>query len=276
MGSTGAKKAGGGIGALTGATPSAETETESKVNPKPTSDDDLEELAKYPTKDANDLEGVTDFSDSGWSGTDKWFANPKLSNYTEWKDGLTGAQMDAIEDYTGSGYSDLNAALYGTNWDDMSDSAKKTASNLYEAINNFELNKAIHVARGAELRQTLGFAYGEVDFYNPEKAVQQIKNKLAETGGVYQYNGFQSTSTGSYPAFGGGKGLIIHYTIPPSKGAGAYLRPLSMHSGEREFTLNTNAVVRFDPNSVVYKGGTYHINAEWLGQAKDQKFKKKK
>ena len=144
----------------------------------------------------------------------------------------------------------------------MSPYHKKQATAFYDAINKFELNKAIQVSRGTSLSYIGGASNAD-----------ELKAFLSQTDGVVQFNGFQSASTGPHPAFGGS--LIIHYTIPPSKGAGAYVRPISMHPGEGEFTINNNAVVKFDLDSITKKGGSVHINATWLGQAADQVFNKK-
>ena len=222
-------------------------------------------LVNTPSDDENDLEGVALFEKSNVnpnSHVDKWFANPKLSNYTDWQKGLTAEERNAIAFYTGSGYDNLNDDLYNKPWAEMSNSYKEKASNLYNAINKFELNKAIQVSRATYL-----------SYFGNAHTTEQFLSVLQQTGGIYQFNGFQSTSTGPKPAFGGD--LIIHYTIPPSKGAGAYTRPISEHPSEREFTINTNAVVQFDLSSVKSDGYHTHVNAVWLGQAADQAFKKK-
>lgn len=232
------------------------------------------EFSNYPTNDKNDVKGVTDFDDDSYSGTDKWFANSKMSNYSKWAASLTPAESAGFNHYTGSGYGGLNKSLYEVPWSEMSPSQRKTASAVYEALNRFELNKAIHVARGTDINYIFGsdlsykFKTGD-----KKSAMALMKNALSETDGVMQFNGFQSTAAGYRPPWGE---MVIHYTIPPSKGAGAYVRPISNHASEREFLLNSNAVVKFDTDSLRFENGKLHVDATWLGQAKDQAFSKKK
>ena len=273
MGSTGKTKpiSGGSFAIKTSS--KQEQEQEKAQNQK--SDQELEkqiddeiEYVNQPTHDANDLEGVTVFPNNN-SGPSKWFKNPKLSNYEEWESNLTGDESTSLSHFLGSGSGFINSNLYDTPWSQLTDHEKEDAINIYNAMNKFELNKAIQTVRATNVSEVFGWnaASGDV--------AQNIKNILSNTDNVWQFNGFQSTSTGTEPVFSGD--FIIHYTIPPSKGAGAYTQPISTFHSEREFTLNNNAVVQFDPNSV-YKDdiGRIHINATWLGQAKNQAFKKKK
>ena len=217
------------------------------------------ELVKTPSEG---LDGVTTFEGSTDSATDKWFANPKLSNYVAWEQGLTSDERSGIKFYTGNGYTNLNDQLYNKPWEKMDGYYKEKATALYNAINKFELNKSIMTSRGTNL-----------SYFGGAQNADDLRQFLSGTDGVVQFNGFQSTTTGPKPAFSGN--LIIHYTIPPSKGAGAYVRPISLHPNEGEFTVNNNAVVKFDLDSIKKTGYTTHINAVWLGQAADQHFKKK-
>ena len=216
-----------------------------------------------PTNDENDMEGIATFEHSSVTAVDKWFSNPKLSNYEDFEDYVKNnySAESAIDYYTGNGYDYLNEELYETPWDDMTDSKKKKAADLFNALNQFELNKAILCSRGTSL-----------SYFGNSHNAEGLKDFLNKSDGLLQFNGFQSTSTGSDPAFGGS--LVIHYTIPPSKGAGAYVRPISNHPSEREFLLNTNGVFKFDTSSIKVIHGTVHINAAWVGQAADQVFTK--
>ena len=228
-----------------------------------------------PSNDENDISGVATFPDEtdGWNvardTARDWFANSENSNYTEWVQGLTDPERVAVAFYTDSGYDDLNRDLYETPWDEMSDNLKRQASNLYQAINKFELNQAIEVTRITRANFIFPNVSGRADesyFY-----VDTVRKAL-EDNPYKQFNGFQSASTGYKPVFGGN--LVIHYTIPAAKGVGAWVDPISENSGEREFVINTNAVVKFDPSSVRLEDGIIHVNAQWLGQAQDQAFGK--
>ena len=236
--------------------------------------------ANNPTNDKNDLSGVTSFPDDTVLGNDKaieaatkWFADDKMSNYIEWTDKLTTDEYDAIRFYTGSGYDELNKELYELSWDKMDDDLKSYASDLYEGINKFELNKAINITRAT----SASYVFEGTSKWVGENTVadaETIKKAIKENP-YKQFNGFQSASTGAEPVFGGN--LVIHYVIPPSKGAGAYVQPMSRHGSEREFVINSNAVVKFDPNSVrIDNEERIHVNAEWVGQAYDQHFDKKR
>ena len=107
--------------------------------------------------------------------------------------------------------------------------------------------------------------------------VSQIKNLLAKSNGVLQNDGFLSSGADDHGVAIQGSGLVLHFKIPPSKGAGAYVAHLSsLGTLENEYLINNNAVFKFDPNSVHSQGGKIHVTGEWLGQAKKQSFDKGK
>lgn len=201
------------------------------------------------------------------SGANKWFHNDKLSNYNEWDKSLTQDELQAISWYTGSSYDGLNSNLYTTPWKDMSDYQKEKAIALYNALNKFELKKGITTTRKTD-EQALGFNYGE------HPTIDQIKQQLSKTNGVVQLNGFLSSGADDHGVSVQGSSVQITFKIPPSKGAGAYVANHSNIKGENEFLLNNNAVVKYDLNSIKKVGGKVYITAYWLGNAKDQKFKK--
>lgn len=206
-----------------------------------------------------------------YEGSQKWFNNPKLSNSADWQSLLTSEELHAVKEYTGSDYDYINSALYTKEWKDMSDSQKELASNIYNALNKFELKHGITVTRQSDF-QIFGAGYGK------KMTVEQVKDFLSGTNGVVQNNGFLSAGANSHGAAIAGSGLVVEYKIPPSIGAGAYVNPISHLKGhaENEFLINNNAVLQFDMNSI-HKGsdGKVHAVAYWLGQAKDQVFKKK-
>ena len=228
------------------------------------------EYLKTRTYDENDVEGVTTFTNNP-SSTVKWFNNPKMSNMAEWEKGLTPDQESAVDYYTGSGYQSLNPALYEKPWDEMGSGTKETASNLYEAINKFELNKTIKTVRRCDF-QIFGKSYGQ------SMTAEQVKDYLTNStkDGLVQVNGFLSSTTNPSGTYAYTKGLHIDFEVPPNKGGGAYVSKVGGNGGESEYLFNSNAVLQFDPNSVESKGGVVHVKAKWVGQAKDQTFKNKK
>ena len=198
------------------------------------------------------------------SATDKWFANPKMSNYTEWVGGLSKDEKGGLVHYTGNGYGYVNSELYENAWDNMPASAKKMATDIYNGINKFELNKSIPTVRKMPMVY-LGGAK------NANELKEYLKNNPQQ-----QFNGFLSSAVGDKPTYGHGN-LLVHSVCPPSVGAGAYIRPISQLGHEREFLWNNNSVFNFDVNSLHYDpaDGYWHVNATYVGRAKDQHFDKK-
>ncbi|MBP5423808.1 MAG: hypothetical protein J6Y78_15335 [Paludibacteraceae bacterium] len=226
------------------------------------------DLIKGPSNDENDVKGVTTFNSP--DGALKWFNNPKMSNHEEWKsDLLTDSEEHAIHYYVGSDYDDLNDALYLKKWDMIDGHNKKISTNLYNAINKFELNKAIHTVRRCDFK-----IFGSNTAMSVEQVVDFLTNHT--DGGLIQTNGFLSTTTKPEGTYSHTKGLKINFTIPPNKGGGAYISGIAHNYGESEYLLNNNAVLRFNPKSVkIGDHGYVEVDAEWVGQAKDQAFKKK-
>jgi len=226
--------------------------------------------SKYASKDIGKITHFTDNVNS----TIKWFKNEKLSNFTEWADNLTDDEKAALDHYTGSGYYSMNDALYGTDWDDMSASQKKELSDLYNGLSKFELKKAIEVVRKCDFK-LLGKKSGSM-------TEQQLKDAIVKNGGIIQNDGFLSAAASNSTTYGANSGLVIHITVPPSKGAGAFVAPISWAgTGEKEFLFNNNALLKFDPKSVksVSDGfGASHleVNAQWVGRATKQSFSKSK
>lgn len=219
--------------------------------------------ANSPTKDKNDKSGISEnMNSSPWS----WFNDPENSNYEEWRDNLTEADIKGLKHYIGSGYEWMQNELYKKPWSEMSDSEKAYASKLYEALNKFELNQAITLRRRTDFQ-----IFGAEQ--NSKMTVAQLK-KLLGMNDTFQSNGFLSfTANLDYKVFSHNKGVVIDMVMPPNKGGGAWTG--TYNSSEQEFIVNSNSVLKFDPTSVRReKDGLIHVNAEWLGQAKDQVFKK--
>lgn len=217
-------------------------------------------------------DNYTDFKDG--SGAPKWFANEKLSNFNEWFPNLTDEQRNAIDSYTGFGYS-INADLYNTPWDDMSESDKQMAKAIYDALSGFELKHPIGLTRQTDF-QMFGAGKGE------SMSVDEIKNFLSSQNGIVQADGFLSAGADNHGAAIAGSGVVLHFKIPESKGAVGYIEPLGV-PGENEVLINNNSVWQADLNSVTQQGNKVHVTMYWLGQAtmqtidpKNKSSKKKK
>ena len=220
--------------------------------------------AKSPTKDKNDKSGIGESMNSNpW----EWFNDPENSNFIEWNENLTDEDKKGISHYTGSGYEWTQNELYNIPWDEMSAYEKKYASQLYNAINKFELNQAIKLRRRADF-QIFGAEKGQ------KMTVNQLK-KLLSMNDTFQSNGFLSFTTNlDYKVYSHNQGVVIDMIMPPNKGGGAWNG--NYNSSEQEYIVNSNSVLKFDPESVHRdkSDGKIHVNAEWIGQAKDQAFKK--
>ena len=212
-------------------------------------------MVNTPVSDADKFSVLTA------NGEDKWFANPKLSNYEEWIAGLTAAEKSIIYYYTGSGYDNLNDELYTTPWDLMYESDKLKAATLYEALNKFELHHGLTVMRQCDSR-----VFGVAPGASADKIVEQLK----QSNGVVQANGFMSTGASGSGTSVDSSGVVLKIEVPPSKGAGAYIKSMGI-GHEHEFLMNSNGVYKVDVNSV-HKGsdGKVHATMRWIGQAKIQ------
>ena len=202
--------------------------------------------------------GYESFGNLVVSNADDWFK--KNSNYSDWSP--TSDEIDTIKWYTAGGYG-INKVLYETPTSGLNDSQVKMVNDLQNALSSFKLNKGIEVTRQSDFRM-----FGK-DSYK-KMSVDEIKDWIKETGGVIQNNAFLSFSADTDGrAIMGHSGLVLHLRVPPSKGAGAFVKYYSSHSNENEYLLNNNAVLKFDPNSVdVDSKGRIHITANWLGRAK--------
>lgn len=224
---------------------------------------------KKPTNDENDLEGIAELVNSNgvhtFSSADKWFKNPKISNYAEWKTDLTDAEDSAISYYVSSAYKSLNKDLYNNPWEQMDSTHKKRASDLFEALNKFELNKSVRLLRLCDA-QIFGLPQGQ------KITADDLRKLVSENDGTFQTNGFLSFTTNTtHGTYSHNSGLAIDLVMPPNKGGGAWLG--GHNSSEQEFLLNSNAVLKFDPNSITKdQFGRLRISATWVGQAADQAF----
>ena len=225
--------------------------------------------ANSPTKDKNDKTGVADLTNMyghyTWDASDDWFKLPSNSNFDGWDKSLDKQDKDGLLHYI-LDYEDMQKELYTKPWSEMSTYEKAHASNLYNAINKFELNQAIKLRRRGDF-QIFGAEQGK------KMNVNQLK-KLLSMNDTFQSNGFLSFTTNlDSKVYSHNKGIVIDLIMPPNKGGGAWTGHHNV--GEQEFIINSNSVLKFDPESVhKASDGFIHVNAEWIGQAKDQAFKK--
>jgi len=215
--------------------------------------------------------GITETSkqfSSDVSETINWFDDANNSNQLKWEDKLTSMEHDAIKDFTDMEYDGYFAKIYDTKWDDISVFDQPMISALYDALSDYELKKPITVYRNADTKI----------FGGDGMTYEQIKEFEGKT---LHNNGFLSTSAISEAGaqYGTeGTDVKIAFKLPKGKGIGAYVgkKGLSYYdSGEKEFLLNNNAFFKVKKVSKPEKPG-YPIKVvmEWVGQSKDQIFKK--
>ena len=204
------------------------------------------------------------FPNTEWSSeaTQHWRDHPELSNINEWEQGLSREESQAVNNWVGSGYYDAEE-LYNTEWDNLSDYNKKFLSNLYNAVDKFELKKPIQVNRMTNFK-----IFGGGLHMTAEQVKDFLKNETK--GGYLQNDGFMSFSTKQNGVTVAGSGLVIHLQVPPNKGGGAYISGIGGNPSEREYLVNNNAIFKFDAKSVREENGKIHVNAKYVGRSKMQ------
>lgn len=204
----------------------------------------------------------------------KWFADPSNSNSEEWTKNLKNDELKAIKDYTGESgisYHQINKELYTRDWKDIKPAVKDRINNIDNAMNNSILLNGMTVTRQCDFK-IFGAASGD------RMSIEEVKDylKTNSKNNVLTNAGYLSSGANNHGASIDGSGLVVHIKIPPSKGAGAYVNPISKFasSSENEFLLNRGGMYKFDPGSMYTDWkGHIHINAVWVGL--DRKKKKK-
>lgn len=198
------------------------------------------------------------FSNYSFKG---WLDDPSNSNWSDFN--LTWAENDALQRYTGGGYG-VNWSLYKVPTDEMPKDDKELVQNIQSGLDKFELKNGIEVIRNSDFQM-----FG-ANPYQVTMSVEDVKNFLSKTDGVVQNDGFLSTSMDTKGVSNMGyTGFVLHLRIPPSKGAGAPIADISIYPEEKEFLVNSRAVLKFDMNSIQKRDdGKVHATAYWLGQAK--------
>lgn len=224
----------------------------------------------------NKSESYYDFKDnptlstnnvSGHDASEWWQEHTEMSNLNEWADNLiTPNELGAVESWVGASYDDL-ADLYTTEWDDLDSDTRKVATDLFNALNKFELKKGITVNRNTNF-MILG-----AERRSQKMTEAQVKNYLENytDNGLIQSDGFMSFSTRTNGVAVAGSGLVIHLNVPPNKGGGAYISTVGGNPSEREYLVNNNSIMKFDSRSVrTDEKGNVHVNAKLVGRAQMQ------
>ena len=196
-----------------------------------------------------------------------FFFDSDSSNTREWLNGLTYDEQTALKDYSGEfgiSYKPINKALYTQNWKDINPAVKDRINSMEAAMDKSVLLKGIKVTRACDFK-IFGAQSGQ------HMSIDQIKEYIKKNGtnDVLENKGFLSSGANNHGAAIDGSGLVIHFDVPPSVGAGAYINPISKHGGsaENEFLFNYGSRFKFDLGSLKKdKLGNIHIKARWIGR----------
>lgn len=200
-----------------------------------------------------------------------FFNDPNNSNTKEWVNGLTSLEKKALQDYTGEGgidYGVINDALYTKQWNDIPAHVQERIKAMDSAFDKSLLLQGIQVTRQCDFK-----IFGS----NGDMSIQEIKDYIKKNGdnGVLENKGYLSFGANNHGAAIAGYGLVIHANVPPSRGAGQYVNPISLHAGssENEFLFNRGTNFKFDVKSLHKDSeGRIHINATWVpGKKKKRK-----
>ena len=165
---------------------------------------------------------------SGMNEADKFFAGTL--------DDLTGHEKSALTWYTGSGYASMNDGLRA----DDNKHPNRTKS-MDSAMAKAELNEPIVVYRGSSTD-----LFGDFGGDWQSLVGKEVMDK-----------GFMSTTV---KKGGGFSGTRMRITVPPGKGRGMYVRPISNFPSEGEFLLNRGT--KFRITSVTGSGYDKVVNMQ--------------
>lgn len=164
------------------------------------------------------------------------FANEKLWSTPFWKNSLTAAERNAIQEYTGSSYKLMNKILRSGSFAGLDPKKANWYSNLINdatsALSKASLPEDVMVHRGVgslnSLAKTLGIDVSALK--NPAQAKALIGQSFVD-------NAFGSTGMSTADAWAGAK---LHIKLP--KGSQAmWVDPISAVHGEHEVIINRGA-----------------------------------
>lgn len=173
----------------------------------------------------------------------------------KWWGALTDDERDAVRQYTGAWYEEMNQHLRGIREGDSR--VKKWVDDCQSALGQASCPMDIVVGRGSSsrsLKGMLGNPEGMDDAISRRKIADWAnENRDKLIGSIATDGGFLSTT----PYEGGGFTRNVTYRILVPKGSeGVYVDKYSKHSGEQEFLLQSNSKFR-----VIDIVGTYGNDA---------------
>lgn len=166
---------------------------------------------------------------------------------TQWLNGLSAEEWDAINWYTGGAYSSFNAALRrGAR---LTPSQRVTDQAIMSAINKYTLTKPTVFHRGSSGGLLAG--------------AQTVDEINAMAGIIVQDDGYTSTSASVGSDFGSFSKIEYHISTPAGTGIGAYIMPVSRHRMEDEFLFRRGSAFRVV--GAYEEAGKVHCNLEYVG-----------
>lgn len=170
-----------------------------------------------------------------YDGEEQGLLARKRSKHAQWEKSLTQEEDEAIRDYTGGGYSDLNKYLRRVgDWQDI-DAEKEEflVKGLDSAISRYELKDNIRVQRGV--------MNDVIDRLAEENDIQESLSELV--GKKYREAGYSSTTVLRDNGVATAKPTILDIEIPPGIGRGAYVNQLAgqYQDTEYEFLIRRGA-----------------------------------
>lgn len=168
-----------------------------------------------------------------YDGESKSLLDKRKSKHSQWEKGLSEQETDAITDYTGGGYYDINAYLRKTgDWEKINPKYANTQIHeLDSAIRKYELKDNIRVQRGVG------------DDVLDELIAQYGDDSAQFVGKIYHDNGYMSTTALRGNPVATAKPVIFEIDVPAGTGRGAYVNRLAgqFQDTEYEFLLRRGA-----------------------------------
>lgn len=146
-----------------------------------------------------------------------------ISNYEEWSKNLTAEEKEALRDYLGDGYREINKHLRDGN------KPTERENHITNAISRFELNENIVVWRG-----TSNKVWEEV-----------LEREYLEIGDTFILDrGYTSTSIDKNITTSFARGVLFKIKVPKNKGFCAYMECLQVYE-EKEMLFKPNVKFKF-------------------------------
>lgn len=169
--------------------------------------------------------------------------------------GLPKSQLEALREYTGSGYHEMNSYLRyvgsGVSRDEaisrsgISSYQLKAIEKAMKGLNSLKTTESLYLRRGTDIGDLAGLLPGSFRDNKSKLAGMSVEELNQELSGVVgTYNGFTSTSSLWDRGFSGTIEIIFH--APPGTPASSIMGISHYGTGEGETLLNAGTMVRIN------------------------------